>query len=418
MALQDDSLKIEIRPWAKNKAFLWPGIAITGFVALYLLGVWMVSLSVASVKIAEKFPALGQVLVDSPESVKTFLPVLNNQQPEQQKTIFGYDLSTVTFYLLFCFSLYLFLGMINLARNKMNVAALSEFPFPQRYRITWVQLGLVGTLWGFLLLGFGLEHKTSDQETIHLLVQSFGTALLSTFTAVVLAYIAAPFFQRLYSLFLLYPANSNAADKASANFVHYLQCLNDELKLTAEILRKSRTGVLTNLSGINKKIHGTGDKIESAIQKSTDQLGSVNKSVQKSVEVLTDIKKVLDKKSEDSLKAINKTNKILSNGVAAVRKQSADIKSALKLISQNQGQLKHDLSECLRTTVSKGVTQICSDLESHGMKVSEISTEVKGLKTDMDEIKKQIGSHQSSFGHHESEHQRAGWKWSRLFFWK
>ena len=32
-------------------------------------------------------------------------------------------------------------------------ASRESFPFPLRYQTTWVQLGLLGTLWSFLLIG-------------------------------------------------------------------------------------------------------------------------------------------------------------------------------------------------------------------------------------------------------------------------
>lgn len=75
--------------------------------------------------------------------------------------------------------------------DQMAVSRES-FPFPLRYQITWVQLGLLGTLWSFLLIGNQLKLGMDPVESVTILVTAFGTALLSTFAGVVGAYIVAP----------------------------------------------------------------------------------------------------------------------------------------------------------------------------------------------------------------------------------
>jgi hypothetical protein len=67
-----------------------------------------------------------------------------------------------------------------------------RFPFPTDYQTTWVQLGLIGTLWAFLLLGNQLNLKQDPAESVTILVTAFGTALLSTLAGVVAAYLLAP----------------------------------------------------------------------------------------------------------------------------------------------------------------------------------------------------------------------------------
>ena len=67
-----------------------------------------------------------------------------------------------------------------------------RFPFALNYQTTWIQLGLIGTLWGFLLIGKYLKVGIDPAESVTVLVMAFGTALLSTFAGVVAAYIFAP----------------------------------------------------------------------------------------------------------------------------------------------------------------------------------------------------------------------------------
>ena len=68
-----------------------------------------------------------------------------------------------------------------------------HFPFRTGYQTTLVQLGLIGTLWSFLLIGNRLDPSIGDpSESVTLLVTAFGTALLSTFSGVVGAFILGP----------------------------------------------------------------------------------------------------------------------------------------------------------------------------------------------------------------------------------
>lgn len=73
-----------------------------------------------------------------------------------------------------------------------------------RFDVQWVQLGLLGTLWGFMIIGWGMMDLLGGRDsgeilttgttfdTLHILLKAFGTALLSTFTGTVLAYVAGP----------------------------------------------------------------------------------------------------------------------------------------------------------------------------------------------------------------------------------
>jgi MotA/TolQ/ExbB proton channel family len=74
-------------------------------------------------------------------------------------------------------------------------------PFFNTLETTLVQLGLVGTIWGFLLIGWrmsGIDLTKGTTSALRILLDAFGTALLSTFTGVVLAYIFAPLVRHLW----------------------------------------------------------------------------------------------------------------------------------------------------------------------------------------------------------------------------
>ncbi len=67
-----------------------------------------------------------------------------------------------------------------------------SYPFPPSYQVTWVQLGLLGTLFSFLLLGGRLKTDLAPEDSVSILVIAFGTALLSTFAGVVGGFLLGP----------------------------------------------------------------------------------------------------------------------------------------------------------------------------------------------------------------------------------
>jgi hypothetical protein len=68
-----------------------------------------------------------------------------------------------------------------------------HFPFAAGYQTTWVQLGLIGTLGSFLLIGQQLRSGLDDPDrSVQVLLESFDTALLSTLSGVVAAFILGP----------------------------------------------------------------------------------------------------------------------------------------------------------------------------------------------------------------------------------
>jgi hypothetical protein len=73
----------------------------------------------------------------------------------------------------------------------------NHLPFIRNYSIVFIQLGFIGTLISFVVIGFQMErYKTIDIEQISsimkMLTDSFGTAIWSTLTGVVFAYVVGP----------------------------------------------------------------------------------------------------------------------------------------------------------------------------------------------------------------------------------
>ena len=115
------------------------------------------------------------------------------------------DLSAITPFLFLWFSLTLGwytckVGIRGASVDRKDYAHMTALPLPKTYASTWIQLGFVGTIWGFMLIGLRMQGASAAEsaETLDILLKAFGTALLSTFAAVVLTYIIAPVVKSLW----------------------------------------------------------------------------------------------------------------------------------------------------------------------------------------------------------------------------
>jgi hypothetical protein len=71
-----------------------------------------------------------------------------------------------------------------------------HFPFPDPYKVYFIQMGLLGTIVGFVLAFAEVDPRAERQSVI--LLEALGTALWSTLTALVLAYVLCPVVEGIY----------------------------------------------------------------------------------------------------------------------------------------------------------------------------------------------------------------------------
>jgi septal ring factor EnvC (AmiA/AmiB activator) len=106
------------------------------------------------------------------------------------------DLSAVTPFLLFLFFYCTSTGILKLLLKpaKTQNTIPEHYPFPKNYGTTWIQLGFIGTLWAFFLIGLRMARirNVGGVELVDILTKAFGTAIISTLTAVVLVYLFCP----------------------------------------------------------------------------------------------------------------------------------------------------------------------------------------------------------------------------------
>lgn len=96
------------------------------------------------------------------------------------------DLSTITTFLFLITFLFSIKGLyLKITHNLHEVE--ENFPFCTNYKNNYIQLGLLGTLWNFIIV-----FKNSSSNSASVLLLKLGNALWSIFTAVVLITIICP----------------------------------------------------------------------------------------------------------------------------------------------------------------------------------------------------------------------------------
>ena len=120
-----------------------------------------------------------------------------NQIPEGVMP-FMQDLSLVSPGLLFFTLLCTAHGAFYIFRSRVERKWLDgrRLPFPNGYKIHYVQLGLLGTIVGFTFAFMNVQEQGHNQ--IEVLLAALGTALWSTLVALFLAYVLCPVIEGVY----------------------------------------------------------------------------------------------------------------------------------------------------------------------------------------------------------------------------
>lgn len=336
MSRNADYPMIGFKRWSRSIIVSWPLTAIMGILALTFFLMWVVSIDFTLGKITEQIARSSDTSLtistpDSPgketkaesssgrlstKNASSSLPfvwtprLLRNLSEDLCNTLrplFEIDLSTITFFLWFLFMFYIFRGALCIARNRLSPALVQTFPFPRNFRITWVQLGLIGTLWGFLLLGFGLQSRPlmKSEETIELLVQAFGTALLSTFTGVALAYMFAPSVQWLFSRCLVHPTGPTIEENTSAEFVEWMQKVVKSLRSISEVIDTNRGALVDSFKSVADKVEASAKNLDQYFRGPKGPL----KDIKEEVESLHDPLAQLEKNSMQCHKEAQRVRK-------------------------------------------------------------------------------------------------------------
>lgn len=114
------------------------------------------------------------------------------------------DLSVVSPALVSFTLLSMAIATVFLLRSRDAESAASaggHFPFPEPYRSYYVQMGLIGTIIGFVIAFSNIDPALEGQAEV--LLAALGTALWSTLTAITLAYVVCPLVEQLFHAWLV-----------------------------------------------------------------------------------------------------------------------------------------------------------------------------------------------------------------------
>lgn len=185
--------------------------------------------------------------------------------------VFMVDLAVVAQALVSFTAACVVLGIWRVIKNNGPSASSETFPFPTKYRTYYVQLGLWGTVVGFVI-GFWNLSGTNEQAPKILLV-ALSASLWSTLTAITLAYIVCPLTEIFFRSYLLPVPNEDAnpldvlANQASAAAAALQQltvtCSTTDMTITLQTVVNQLATIQKDLAVMTGQLQWTTQRITS-----------------------------------------------------------------------------------------------------------------------------------------------------------
>jgi len=220
-----------------------------------------------------------------------------------------------------------------------------RFPFPSPYKTYYIQMGLLGTIVGFVIAFWQVDVPTADQAVnfksqssillaqSNILLAALGTALWSTLMAIVLAYLVCPvvegMYQRLGTLrgIVMQPSQTPAVDQLQVRAAAAAQSL--------ETLTQSVNALNANLD--LHRLWTSLATLESAVQRLTTEVSEIRDTIggwEKKLKALSDnisrIKKIsIDLRKKN--RSLNLQMRTLDSRVTAVERWEGRMKDIEKL---------------------------------------------------------------------------------------
>lgn len=124
-------------------------------------------------------------------------------------------------------------GIILVGGRFAKRHCIPTFPFPNRYRLYYVNMGLFGTLVGFVIAFWNTDMEARRQASV--LVTSLSTAVWSSLVAVGLAYLVCPVLEIIWQFPVrsMLPRSGNPLDVLSASAASTASALDDVTRALA-----------------------------------------------------------------------------------------------------------------------------------------------------------------------------------------
>ena len=323
----------------KKIAVCWT-LAVSGALTVFCALLWFNNLDSACKSYAKLFSANPDISLD--EQLSGFIPALDWSV---------LDLSTISTFVPFFGFLCITIGLLRILRGGRGTHN-ENFPFFHSYDRVNIALGLIGTIWGIIIIGF----YRPEEINVASLMMCLHTALFSTLVAVVwvsiiLPLAVMPLMRKLAGagedetseaddesgLVAMVDKLSAAAAGVAKEFAasnEQLHGFNTRLRNAAEELNECSL----NLSTMLHRLTGTGDLWQKEQARQVEILGQTAKMVESVSQVQAQLTAQLEKMQRDNATlqaqnaALRSTNNELSEAANATGVENVKLKTALEQI--------------------------------------------------------------------------------------
>jgi len=251
------------------------------------------------------------------------------------------------------------------------VSRINTLPFPQRYVSIWIYWGFIGTLWGFMLIGWRMHDNKDFQaiQTLDILVKAFGTALLSTFTAVVLAFVIAPPVRYLWS----WAHGAKAMQRPDEDLKRAVRRLSEEVVKTSDVvgelnktvvlLKQSIDGVITE-DYFGRFRQEFTDPIRAAVDRNKTAVVEAQQVSSEAIVKATNESRDVVVRAKDDAAA---QHKAVMDGIRDLKNELSNLSGSLADVKKQQAESTDGLSR-----LWKSVESIVEALADLGVQVGKL----------------------------------------------
>ncbi len=324
-----------------KKVLIGWALAVAGVLTAFTGLLWVNNI-VSAVKSYERLFS-ADVTVSLNEQMSGFIPSLD------WSTL---DLSTISTFIPFLGLLYVMAGLMRLLKQGKAVLSIENFPFFASYDRINISLGLIGTIWGIIIIGF----YRAEEINVSSLMMCLHTALFSTLIAVVWVSILIPAFimpmfrvlagvksgnggviEEDENIFELVEKLSVAAAATSKEFAasnEQLHTFNGRLRNAAEEINECSH----NLSGMLHQMTNAGELWQQEQARQVEVLNQTAKMVESVSNIQAQLSAQMEKLQRDNAtlqaqnSALRTTNNELSESANAAGVENVRLKTALEQI--------------------------------------------------------------------------------------
>jgi hypothetical protein len=269
-------------------------------------------------------------------------------------------------------------------KGKLPVAKVwnPSFPFPQGFKTLLIQLGLLGTIFAFIIAFNRLSVSSPQGQHVHdqaILIVPLGAALWSTFAGVGFAFVVVPGIQKIFiSLMAVKPPREDSAHEI-ANLSNTLASFGTTTGATTHAMQQ----MLERASAINQILANIG---ASDFRQTANELAS---GVSALVNTMPQV--------ADSQVQLSNTVAVLTRSVGELRAEFQGARAQLATLNKALGQSAAHAEESRRSLASleervAANSTACRDLSTHLAAGDHRLSDLSGSASKLEEEMTNLGS--------------------------